>query len=76
MFKEIREGIANAITSDIFPVGLIVGMLCFLLGIICGYATSEDIKMQQCDEMSITESLKYPYCRDYLERALEEMTNE
>lgn len=76
MFKDIREGIANAITSDIFPVALVIGMTFFLFGIICGFAMSEDIKMQQCDEMSITESLKYPFCRDYLERTLKEMANE
>lgn len=70
MFEEICQGIADAITSELFPRLFILSIIMFLLGLIVGYSVADIEVKTQCDEMSVTEALKYPYCRNYFEEQL------
>lgn len=73
MIKDILQGIADAITSELFPRLFIMSIIMFFLGLLIG-VTIADINIKtQCDEMSITEALKYPYCRNYFEKELERL---
>lgn len=73
MFNEIRQGFADAITSDLFPRIFLVGSIMFLLGLLVGVSISEDFNHKKCDEMSITEAFQYPYCRNYFEEQIKNM---
>lgn len=73
MFNEIRQGIADTITSDLFPRLFLLGTIMFLLGLLVGVSMSEDLNRKKCDEMSITEALQYPYCRNYFEEQIKNM---
>lgn len=71
MIKNLLNNIAEMITDDTFPRLLGVALFMLLLGICAGFAASEDLSKQQCNQMSITEALKYPYCRTYIEKEFE-----
>lgn len=73
MLKEIFQGIADAITSELFPKLFILSIVMFLLGLIVGYTIIDIDVKTQCDQMSITEAFKYPYCRNYFEEQLKNM---
>lgn len=73
MIKEILEGIADVITSEKFPSLFIMSIIMFLFGLMIGCITTDFDVKTQCDEMSITEALKYPYCRNYYEKELEKI---
>lgn len=73
MIKDALQGIADAITSEDFPGLFIIAAIMFLLGFIVGYIIVDIDVKTQCDEMSITEALKYPYCRNYFEEQLKNM---
>ena len=73
MFDEIMKGIANTITSDLFPRLFLLASIMFFLGMFVGVCISEDFNRKKCDEMSITEALQYPYCRNYFEEEIKNM---
>lgn len=73
MIKNALQGIADAITSEDFARLFIVSDIMFFLGMIVGVSVCDYSVKKKCDEMSITEALKYPYCRNYFEKELEKL---
>lgn len=73
IFSELRQGIATAISSDEFLNLFGIATTAFLLGILLCFAAMKDLNQRQCDEMSITEALQYPYCRTYFENEMKDM---
>lgn len=73
MIKDALQGIADAITSEQFSKLFIMSTIMFFLGILVGVTIVDTDVKKQCDEMSITEALKYPYCRNYFEKELERL---
>lgn len=73
MIKNALQGIADAITSEDFTRLFIVSAIMFFLGMIVGVSVCDYSVKKKCDEMSITEVLKYPYCRNYFEKELEKL---
>ncbi len=73
MLKECLQGIADAITSELFPKLFILSLIMFFLGLIVGYSIIDIDVKKQCDEMSITEAFQYPYCRNYFEEQLRKL---
>lgn len=73
MIKNALQGIADAITFEDFGRLFIVAAIMFLLGLLLGFSMCDISVKKQCDEMSITEALKYPYCRNYFEEQLKNM---
>lgn len=73
MIKSVLQGIADAITSENFAGLFIVSAIMLFLGIMVGVSICDYNFKKQCDEMSITEALKYPYCRNYFEEELEKL---
>lgn len=73
MIKDALQGIADAITSEQFSKLFIMSAIMFFLGILVGVTIVDTDIKKQCDEMSITEALKYPYCRNYFEKELERL---
>lgn len=73
MIKDALQGIADAITSEQFSKLFIMSTIMFFLGILVGVTIVDTDVKKQCDEMSITEALKYPYYRNYFEKELERL---
>ena len=73
MIKDVLQGIADAITSEDFARLFLISTIMFFLGLIVGCTTVDYDVKKQCDEMSITDALKYPYCRNYFEKELERL---
>lgn len=73
MIKQFFENLADVISSDIFPPVLFTAIISLLVGIAIGCATVDASLKKSCDEMSISESLKIPYCRNYFEEQLKEL---
>ena len=73
MLNSILNSIRNVFNSEYFFASLATALVTFIFGVAFGYAGAEDLKKQQCDEMSVSEVLEYPYCRNYLESELERL---
>lgn len=73
MIKQFFNNMARVIESDMFPPILFTAIGSFLLGLATGISTLDVTLKKTCDEMSISESLKIPYCRSYFEEQLKEL---
>lgn len=71
MLKGILNSIKNVFNSEYFRSLFVMTLIALIFGIALGSAVTEDLKKQQCDEMSVSELLEYPFCRNYLENELE-----
>lgn len=70
MLKKFRFEMAQVITSELFPKLFLLSFVSFLTGFLFGLASSEKTLQDQCNNMSVTEAFKYPYCRLYFQEEL------
>ncbi len=70
MIRNVLERIADIITSDKFPGIMAIAFVFFGFGMIFGLDFADGLNMQKCNEMDISDAVKYPYCRNYFEQEL------